>query len=73
MNALSGASIEKASKYLGIWPDAIFTFKTHIDNLVNNLRMKLVFLYWNKSCFPMAYRQRIVKGIFFHLGPWGSI
>lgn len=31
-------------KYLGIWIDDKFTFKFHIDNLVNKLRQIIVFL-----------------------------
>ena len=46
-------------KYLGIWLDDCLTFKRHVNNLLNKLRVRLGFFYRNKSCFSLEARKRL--------------
>ncbi len=52
--------IVECYKYLGIWLNTTLTFKTHVAHLTSKLRIKIWFLYRNKSCFSFASQKTIV-------------
>lgn len=56
IKTLQGAEIETVEcyKYLGLWLDTSLTFRTHVEQLSNKLKVKIGFLYRNKSCFSSA-------------------
>ena len=60
---LQGCEIELllyCYKYFGILIDDWLSFKTHIENLVKRLRMKLWFFFCHRSCFSFAARKKLV-------------
>lgn len=56
IKTLQGAEIETVEcyKYLGLWLDTSLTFRTHVEQLSNKLKVKIGFLYRNKSCFSSS-------------------
>ena len=73
--SLSGAHIEQVStyKYLGIWLDEDFSFKTHITNLAKKIKPKIGFLYRNRSCFSKANRKRVIQATIMPILDYGDI
>lgn len=63
VSTLQGNIIEVVHtyKYLGILCDDSPTFKPHIDNLVNKLKLKLGFFPRNKMCFFFKSKRVFVK------------
>lgn len=63
IHTLQGSQIEivESYKYLGIWLDTIFTFKTHVEQLTRKLKVKIGFLHSHKSCLCFAIQKTIVQ------------
>lgn len=59
--------------YLGIWLDEKLSFKTHFDNLVKRLKVKLGFYFRNKSCFNFAARKKLVLATFLPMIDYGDV
>lgn len=71
---LKGAQIEQVPlKYLGIWTDDELSFKTHIEKQTKKLRIKIYFLYRNKSCHTFETRRKIVQASLLPVLDYGDI
>lgn len=59
-------------KYLGLLLDDHLTFKAHIQNLAQKLRLKLGFYFRNRACFSFATRKKLVESTFLPLLDYGD-
>ena len=66
IKTVQGIALELVTsyKYLGLIIDGELSFKAHIKYLVSKLRVKLVFYYRNKACFPPKARKFLISATF---------
>src|SRR4029434_4094635 len=70
-----GTALERVTsyKYLGIWVDEKLDFKSHVNQLVKKLRIKLGFLYRNRCRFTFPDRKRIIESVFISVLDYGDV
>ena len=75
LTSLDGSRINQVSayKYIGIWLDDELSFKMHIDELCKRLKIKLGFLYRNRTCLSSTNRRQIVQATFMSVIDYGDI
>ena len=49
------------------------SFKSHIENLVSKLKLKLGFFFRNKACFSLQTRKRLISTTFLPLLDYGDL
>ena len=75
VSSLQGNLIELVTcyKYLGVLIDDQLSFKSHSENLVKKLKLKLGFFYRNRTCFSFAARKKLVAATFLPVLDYGDL
>ena len=75
VSTLEGNVIEVVCmyKYLGVLLDDSLTFKPHIDNLANKLKLKLGFFHQSKFGFSFEVKKQLVTATFLSILDYGDL